>query len=286
MEKSNHILLICCRDRAGIIAGVTGFCEQKNWNILEVDEHVDKSSGTFFMRLVFECEGQADVNSVISDHFENSTKYEPGISWALHNGNYRQKMAIFVSKMSHCFFDILARHQAGELNLDIPLIISNHDKLEKYADRFEIPFFHIPITAENKLEQEKKQIELLKSHEVDFVVLARYMQILSPNIIDQYPDKIINIHHSFLPAFPGAKPYHSAHKRGVKIIGATSHYVTSELDAGPIIEQDVARISHRDSIADLTRKGRDLEKIVLSRAIRHHLNRNLLVYENRTMVFA
>lgn len=285
MNKSKYILLICCRDRTGIIAGVTGLCDKKDWNILEVDEHVDQSSGTFFMRLVFELDGQPDVQTKLKEHFEDKSIYETGISYALHNGGYKPKMAIFVSKMSHCFFDILARHQAGEWNVEIPLIISNHDRLQKYADRFEIPFFHLPITPETKLDQELKQIELLKSHEVDFVVLARYMQILSPKIIEEFPDKIINIHHSFLPAFPGAKPYHSAHKRGVKIIGATSHYVTTELDAGPIIEQDVCRVSHRDSIQDLTRKGRDLEKIVLSRAIKHHLDSNLLVYENKTMVF-
>lgn len=194
-------------------------------------------------------------------------------------------MAIFISKLPHCLYDILSRCKSGEWQLEIPLIISNHDTVKPVAERFGINFYHFPLTQDNKKEQEEKELKLLKKFNVDFIVLARYMQILSDDFIRNYPDRIINIHHSFLPAFPGAKPYHSAHKRGVKIIGATSHYVTADLDEGPIIEQDIARVTHNDSVKDLVRKGRDLEKIVLSRAIFNHLNRKTLVYKNRTIVF-
>jgi formyltetrahydrofolate deformylase len=195
------------------------------------------------------------------------------------------KMAIFVSKSPHCLYDILGRYQSGEWRIRIPIIISNHEKLKEVADRFDIPFRYFPINPENKEEQESRQLELLMDHEVDFVVLARYMQILTPKLINAFPNRIINIHHSFLPAFPGARPYHSAHARGVKIIGASSHYITEELDAGPIIDQDVAHISHKDDVPQLIRKGKDLEKIVLSRAIYSHIERKVLVYQNRTIIF-
>jgi formyltetrahydrofolate deformylase len=194
-------------------------------------------------------------------------------------------MALFVSKYDHCLFDILGRYSAGELNVEIPLIVSNHEDLKPIAERFDIPFYCIPFTKENKEEGEKQQIELLQKHEIDFVVLARYMQIITPTLIDLYENKIINIHHSFLPAFPGAKPYHSAFKRGVKIIGATSHYVTQHLDEGPIIEQDITRVSHINSIEDFIMKGRDLERIVLARAIKLHSERKTMVYDNKTVVF-
>ena len=194
-------------------------------------------------------------------------------------------MAIFVSKMSHCLYDILARYTAGEWNVEIPVIISNHPDLESVAKRFDIDYHVFPINKDNKIEQEAKELELLKEYDIDFIVLARYMQVVSSDFIMHYPDKIINIHHSFLPAFMGAKPYHAAFERGVKLIGATSHYVTTDLDAGPIIEQDIVRISHKDSIADLVYKGQDLEKIVLSRAVEKHIDRKILTYRNKTVVF-
>ena len=207
------------------------------------------------------------------------------MDFRLYFADTKPRMAIFVSKMSHCLYDLLARYSADDWHVDIPLIISNHPDMESVAKRFGIPYHYFPITKENKEEQEKKQLELLDKNRITFCVLARYMQVLSPNFIDRYPNKIINIHHSFLPAFAGAKPYHAAHERGVKVIGATSHYVTSELDAGPIISQDVAHISHKDTVEELIKKGRDLEKIVLSHAVEKHIERKILAYKNRTVVF-
>jgi formyltetrahydrofolate deformylase len=203
----------------------------------------------------------------------------------IHFSDYKPRMAIFVSKMSHCLYDLLARYTAGEWQVEIPLIISNHEDMRGVAERFDVPFHHMPITPENKAEQEARTLDLLAENGVDFIVLARYMQILSEQLIERYPNRIINIHHSFLPAFVGAKPYHAAHARGVKLIGATSHYVTTELDAGPIIGQDIARISHKNTVQDLIRKGRDLEKIVLSRAVDKHIARKILTYKNKTVVF-
>jgi formyltetrahydrofolate deformylase len=208
------------------------------------------------------------------------------MNFRLYFSDVKPRMAIFVSKMSHCIYDILARYTAGEWNVEIPLIISNHPDLQHVGERFGIPFHVFPITKENKAEQEAKEMELLKEHKISFIVLARYMQIVSEDMIKAYPDKIINIHHSFLPAFIGAKPYHAAFERGVKIIGATSHYVTTELDTGPIIEQDVVRITHKDSIPDLVNKGKDLEKIVLSRAVQKHIERKVLAYKNKTVIFS
>ena len=207
------------------------------------------------------------------------------MKWRIYNAEDQPKMAIFVSKYDHCLYDLLGRYRSGELHCDLPFIISNHIDLKPIADNFNVPFYHIPVTQATKIDAEKQQLELLKAHQVDFIVLARYMQIVSGKLIELYKNKIINIHHSFLPAFIGAKPYHSALKRGVKIIGATSHYITEELDAGPIIEQDVARVSHTYSIKDLITKGRDLEKIVLATAIKHHINRKVMVYNNKTVIF-
>ncbi len=207
------------------------------------------------------------------------------MSFNLYFSDRKPRMAIFVSKMSHCLYDILARYTAGEWNVEIPVIISNHPDLESVAKRFDIDYHVFPINKDNKIEQEAKELELLKEYDIDFIVLARYMQVVSSDFIMHYPDKIINIHHSFLPAFMGAKPYHAAFERGVKLIGATSHYVTTDLDAGPIIEQDIVRISHKDSIADLVYKGQDLEKIVLSRAVEKHIDRKILTYRNKTVVF-
>jgi len=252
---------------------------------MDLDEHVDFNHKVFFMRVAWELSEFSIPDDQIARVFQEQIAERYNMNWRLHFTAYIPKMAVFVSKFSHCLYDILGRYQSGEWNVRIPVIISNHEKLREVADRFNVRFEYFPITPENKLEQESKQLQILEELEVDFVVLARYMQILSPRLIEAYPSQIINIHHSFLPAFPGARPYHSAHARGVKIIGASSHYVTEELDAGPIIDQDVAHISHKDDIPQLIRKGKDLEKIVLSRAIFNHLERKVLVYENRTIIF-
>ena len=279
-------LLIHCNDQPNIIASVTNFMALNNGNIVYIDQHVDREQNIFFMRL--ECEFSSDSFSVESfkELFQNALVDKFDFKWRIYAANKKPKMALFVSKYDHCLYDILGRYNSGELNLEIPFILSNHENLKSIADNFKIPFYHIPVTKENKKEAELKQLELLETHEIDFVVLARYMQIVSSLLIDKYPNKIINIHHSFLPAFVGAKPYHSAFKRGVKIIGATSHYITEELDAGPIIEQDVAHVSHSYSIKDLIAKGRDLEKIVLSNAIKLHANRKVMVFNNKTVIFS
>lgn len=285
MNEKRAILLIHCPDQKGIVAKITDFLQNNSGNIVELDQHVDIAFGVFFMRIVWDLDGFIIPKEKIYDYFDTliAKKYE--MKFRLYFTDSISRMAIFVSKMSHCLYDILARAQSNEWQVEIPLIISNHDKLKSVAERFGIDYHHLPITAENKEQQEDKQIELLHKYNISFIVLARYMQVLTGKLIEKYPNKIINIHHSFLPAFPGAKPYHSAFERGVKIIGATSHYVTEDLDAGPIIEQDVCRITHKDSVKDLIRKGRDLEKLVLSRAISAHLCRQTLVYKNRTFVF-
>jgi formyltetrahydrofolate deformylase len=243
-----------CADQKGIIAAVTNFIHQKEGNITYIDQYVDRPNGAFFMRL--ECDFIGDSFNL--NKFKKSFNDEIGNSFSLHCDFYlkdqKPRMAVFVSKYDHCLYDILAKHQSGELAAEIPFILSNHSDLEIIAKRFEIPFYHIPVSKENKADAENVQLDLLKKYKVDFIVLARYMQIVSSKLINQFNQKIINIHHSFLPAFPGAKPYHSAFNRGVKIIGATSHYVTEELDAGPIIEQDISRVSHLNSIADFIEK--------------------------------
>lgn len=283
---TKFILNIHCPDQKGIIASVTNFIHQNKGNILYIDQYVDRENKLFFMRL--ECEF---INHEFTDeifhkkfNFEISEKFN--LTYELYDLAHRPKMALFVSKYDHCLYDILARHQSKELGVDIPFILSNHTDLKPIANRFEIPFFHVPVTKATKEEAERKQLEILKAHQIECIVLARYMQIISSRLISAYPNKIINIHHSFLPAFPGAKPYHSAYERGVKIIGATSHYVTEELDAGPIIEQNITQVSHLHSIQDFIAKGRDLERIVLSKAIQLHLNRKVMVYKNKTVVFS
>ena len=280
------ILLIHCPDQIGLVAAVTDFIQKNSGNILQLDQHVDGRQNVFFMRLEWDLTGFAIPREKIADFFKVLIGDKYGMTWELHFSDVRPRMAIFVSKLSHCLYDILARWHAAEWPVEIPLIISNHPDLQPVAERFGIDFHHIPISKETKAVQEAKELALLTEYEIDFVVLARYMQILSADFITHYPHRIINIHHSFLPAFAGARPYHSAYKRGVKIIGATSHYVTAVLDAGPIIEQDVVRVSHRHTIEDMVRKGRDLEKVVLSRAIHHHLRQRVLVYGNRTLVFS
>lgn len=279
-------LLLHCPDKPGILADVTDFITVNKGNIVYLDQYVDHVENIFFMRIEWELECFLIPREKIEDYFRTlyAQKYE--MDFQLYFSDVKPRMAIFVSKMSHCLFDMLARYTAGEWNVEIPLIVSNHPDLQHVAERFGIPFHLFPITKETKEEQERKELELLKKHRITFIVLARYMQVLSERIIDAYPDKIINIHHSFLPAFVGARPYHAAFERGVKIIGATSHYVTTELDAGPIIEQDVVRITHKDAIEDLINKGKDLEKIVLSRAVQKHIERKILAYKNKTVIFS
>ena len=250
-------ILIHCKDQSGIIAAVTNFIASKNGNIVYIDQHVDQEQSVFFMRLEGEFDDSSYNNSDFNAEFQKEIALKFDMSWELYTAAYRPKMALFVSKYEHCLYDILGRYKSGELALEIPLIVSNHLDLKPIADSFGIPFYHVPVTKDNKPEAEAKHLSLLSKHNIDFIVLARYMQIIPEELINEYPHKIINIHHSFLPAFVGAKPYHSAYKRGVKIIGATSHYVTVELDAGPIIEQDVTRVSHTHSISDLVSKGRD-----------------------------
>lgn len=284
-RKNSAILLIHCPDKPGIVVSITDFIHNNGGNILYLDQHVDSERGIFFMRIEWDLENFAIQRDKIAEYFETLVASRYQMTSQLHFSDVRLRMALFVSKMSHCFYDLLARYECGELNVEIPIIISNHTTLQKAAERLDIDFHCLSITKENKKQQEEKQKELLQQHNIDFIVLARYMQVLSDDFVKDYPQKIINIHHSFLPAFPGGRPYHSAYERGVKIIGATSHYVTAELDAGPIIEQDVVHVSHKDSVEDMVRIGRDLEKIVLARAVRHHVHHDLLVYENRTVVF-
>lgn len=279
-------ILIHCKDQSGIIAAVTNFIASKNGNIVYIDQHVDQEQEVFFMRLEGEFEIASYNNSNFKALFQQEIALRFNMNWELYTAVYRPKMALFVSKYDHCLYDILGRYKSGELALEIPMIVSNHLDLKPIADSFDIPFFHVPVTKDTKSEAEAKHLKLLSEHNIDFIVLARYMQIIPEGLIKTYSHKIINIHHSFLPAFIGAKPYHSAYKRGVKIIGATSHYVTKELDAGPIIEQDVTRVSHTHSISDLVSKGRDLEKIVLSTAIKLHLDRKVMVFNNKTIIFS
>lgn len=278
-------LLLHCPDQPGILAEVTDFITVNKGNIIYLDQYVDHVENIFFMRIEWELESFLVPQEKIEDYFETLYAQKYGMSFRLYFSDVKPRMAIFVSKMSHCLFDLLARYTAGEWNVEIPLIISNHPDLQHVAERFGIPFHLFPITKETKEEQEKKEMELLAKHKVNFIVLARYMQVISEKMIDAYPNRIINIHHSFLPAFVGAKPYHAAFERGVKIMGATSHYVTTELDAGPIIEQDVVRITHKDTVQDLVNKGKDLEKIVLSRAVQKHIERKVLAYKNKTVIF-
>jgi formyltetrahydrofolate deformylase len=278
--------LIHCKDQKGIIAAVTNFILKVEGNITYIDQHVDVEQNVFFMRLQCELTNRNIAIEDIKTDFNDSIAAKFQMSWELYNQEQKPKMALFVSKYDHCLFDILGRYSADELGVEIPLIISNHNDLRSIAERFDIPFHCVPFTKDTKEEGEKIQIALLKKYGINFIVLARYMQIITPALIALYENKIINIHHSFLPAFPGAKPYHSAFKRGVKIIGATSHYVTEELDEGPIIEQDIARVSHVNSIDDFIMKGRDLERIVLARAIKLHAERKTMVYSNKTVVFS
>jgi formyltetrahydrofolate deformylase len=281
-----NTILIHCPDQSGIISAITGFIHNKGGNIVYLDQHVDEELSVFFMRLESEFSDKTIEFSKFKEEFETKLALPYEMIWSIHPGNLKPRMAIFVSKYNHCLYDLLSRYKSGELDVEIPFILSNHADAKHIAEQFEIPFYFVPVTKESKAAAEKEQLELLKSHKTDFIVLARYMQILSSKIIDHFPNKIINIHHSFLPAFAGAKPYHAAFERGVKIIGATSHYVTEALDAGPIIEQDVTMVSHSHRVKDFIAKGRDLEKIVLSRAVQLHVNRKTMVYNNKTVIFS
>lgn len=278
-------LLLHCPDKPGILAEVTDFITVNKGNIIYLDQHVDHVENIFFMRIEWELQDFLIPQEKIEDYFATLYAQKYAMSFRLYFSDTKPRMAIFVSKMSHCLFDMLARYTAGEWNVDIPLIVSNHPDLQHVAERFGIPFYLFPITKENKAEQERLEMDLLAKYNITFIVLARYMQVISEQMINAYPNRIINIHHFFLPAFVGAKPYHAAFERGVKIIGATSHYVTTELDAGPIIEQDIVRITHKDTVQDLINKGKDLEKIVLSRAVQKHIERKVLVYKNKTVIF-
>jgi formyltetrahydrofolate deformylase len=278
------ILLVSCPDRKGIVAAVTGFIAKHNGNVLQLDQHVDAEESVFFMRVEWEehgfdipRDGIAAQFRAIADDFK--------MRWDLRYSDAVPRMAVYVSKDSHCLYDILSRVHSGEWNVAVPAVVGNHPDLASVAKKFGIEFREFPMSTSSKAAQEREELALMKELSVDFIVLARYMQILPADFVLQYPNRIINIHHSFLPAFPGAKPYHSAHVRGVKIIGATSHYVTAELDTGPIIEQDVIHVSHKDSVEDMVRKGKDLEKVVLARAVWWHLQNRILVYNNKTVIF-
>lgn len=278
-------ILIHCPDQSGIIKAVTTFIHKQNGNIIYLDQHVDKEAGVFFMRLESEFEDSIRLPE-FKKEFKKTLEEKYQMKLGVYTDSVRPKMAVFVSKYNHCLYDLLSRYKSGELLVDIPFIMSNHPDLNYIAEQFQIPYYHVPVTKDSKETAEERQLDLLNEYNVDFIVLARYMQILSSKVIDVYPQKIINIHHSFLPAFAGAKPYHAAFERGVKIIGATSHYVTAELDAGPIIEQGVTTVSHSHSIKDFITKGRDLEKIVLSQAVQHHVARKTMVYNNKTVIFS
>jgi formyltetrahydrofolate deformylase len=282
--KNTAILLIDCPDRKGIVAAVGDFLYRNNANILHADQHQDAERDLFLMRVEW------DRKDFTLDPAEFTRKFAPlaerfAMRWRLELSALPHRVAIFVSKYDHCLVDLLYRHQSGELPCDIPLVVSNHPDAKRWADFYGIPFHILPVESGNRAEAERKQLDLLHDHKIDLVVLARYMQVLSGEFVARYPRRIINVHHSFLPAFMGAKPYHRAFERGVKLIGATSHYVTEDLDEGPIIEQEVVRVSHRDGLDDLLQKGRDLEKVVLSRAVRWHIDHRVLAYAHKTVVF-
>jgi formyltetrahydrofolate deformylase len=284
IKRKSAVLLLSCPDRKGVVSSIAGYVFQHGGNILHADEHSDVDSGTFLMRVEFD---PAEFDIPLNDftrHF-SPIAAEFDMQWRLAQSQYRPRIAILVSRYDHCLVDLLYRHQSGELGCEIPCIVSNHEESQAIAEFYRIPFFLVPVERDSKLAAEAQIMGLLERHHIDLIVLARYMQILSEQFVNAYPQRIINIHHSFLPAFVGSKPYHQAFDRGVKLIGATSHYVTEVLDDGPIIEQDVVRVSHRDSVDDLIQKGRDLEKVVLSRAVRWHVENRVLLYGNKTVVF-
>ena len=283
-KKQTAVLLVTCPDRKGVVASIAEFIYRHNGNILHADEHGDGDKNLFLMRVEWDLAGF----DILADEFaQNFTPLarQFDMQWRLSTSAVRPRVAIMVSRLDHCLADLLYRHKIGELACEIPLIISNHPDAQALTAFHQVPFQHIPVPASDKAAAEQKQLALLREQRVYLVVLARYMQILSPGFIAAFPNRIINIHHSFLPAFIGAKPYHRSYERGVKLVGATSHYVTEVLDEGPIIEQDTIRISHRDALEDLIQKGRDLEKVVLSRAVRWHIDNRILLYGNKTAIF-
>jgi formyltetrahydrofolate deformylase len=280
--KDSAVLLIDCPDRKGLVARVSGLLYERGANILHADQHRDQELGLFFMRVEFELDG-FDLEAFRAAF--TALAAELNMTWKLTSSARKPRVALFCSQYLHCMADLLHRWRSGELSCEIPLIVSNHHEVANLAAFYDVSFEHVPVTADTRVTAEIRQLELLEQNKIELIILARYMQILSPAFVARYPAGIINVHHSFLPAFTGARPYHAAHTRGVKLIGATSHYVTEVLDDGPIIEQDVARISHRDQVEDLVARGRDLERMVLSRAVRWHLDRRILCYGNKTVVF-
>ena len=282
--KNTAILLVQCPDRKGLDATIAEFIYRYDGNILHFEQHQAGVERYYLARVEWDLEGfSLDLKDFDSAFGPVAHKF--GMNWGIRLGNYRPRVAIFVSKYDHCLVDLLYRQRSGELACDIALVVGNHTDTKRHADFYGVPFHHIPVNKENKLQVEAQQMQLLQDNNIDLVVLARYMQVLSTDFIMRYPQPIINIHHSFLPAFVGAKPYHQAYERGVKLTGATAHYVTEELDDGPIIEQGVVRVSHRDSLEDLVEKGRDLEKVVLARAVRWHIENRILLYGNKTIIF-
>jgi formyltetrahydrofolate deformylase len=273
-------LLISCPDRKGLVAKIADWLFSHNGNILHADQHTDKAAGLFLMRVEWELEDFNLQRQFIGEAFDPLAEVIDA-KWQVHFSDSVRRIAIFVTKQDHCLYDLILRQRAGELQATIPVVVGNHPDLEAIAHNFGINFHYLPVTASTKQEQEAQQLDLINQYNIDLVVLAKYMQVLSPNFLSQFSN-VINIHHSFLPAFPGANPYQRAYNRGVKIIGATAHYVTEDLDEGPIVEQDVIRISHRDAVSDLIRKGKDLERIVLARAVRLHLQNRVLVYGQAT----
>jgi formyltetrahydrofolate deformylase len=284
-EPPSVVLLLHCPLRLGLAATLTQFVYTNQGRILYHDQYVDSEINHYYTRLKWDISNFSYTRDETAEHVRNLIGHEPDTEWSLHHSDDVVRLAVFVSKDPWCLYDILARWQSSEWLVEIPIIISNHPDLEVVAQKFGIEFRSFMVTKDNKSEVENQQLGLLQTRQITLVVLARYMQILSGRFVEEYPNRIINIHHAFLPAFPGARPYHSAHQRGVKIIGATSHYVTEKLDSGPIIEQDVMRVTHRHSVKDLIRFGRDLEKVVLSRAIRSHINHKIIVHQDRTLVF-
>ena len=277
-------MLVSCPDQKGLVAGVSGFLAQHDANILDFSQHTDVAEGKFFARVVFELEGLAIARDEVAPAFTPIAR-RYGMAWKLLFSDVVPRMGILVSRYDHCLYDLLIRHKSGELAVDVPMIISNHPDTKPVADFFCVPFHHVPVTPETKADSYRRMAELLSGAGVDFVVMARYMQVLSPEFLALYPHRVINIHHSFLPAFIGGRPYHQAYERGVKLIGATSHYATEDLDEGPIIDQDVVRVDHRDSVEDLIRKGRDIERLVLARGVRLHVEHRVIVDGRRTIVF-
>lgn len=278
------ILLLSCPDRRGLVSRISHFIFERDGNIIDLDEHVDSQEGRFFLRVAWDMKDFSVAPDDLEDAFLPMAK-EFNAEWTIRLDRNKRRLAIFVSKYDHCLQEILWRHGLGDFDADLALIVSNHPDLNYLADRYQIPFYIFQITEENKTAQEEKELALLEKEKIDTIILARYMQVLSLKFVEKYPHRILNIHHSFLPAFAGSNPYKQAYERGVKIVGATSHYVTDVLDEGPIIEQDIIRISHKDSLQDLIRKGRDLERLVLARAVRLHLQDRVLVHGNKTIVF-